>query len=55
MIACDCAWTNDGTNCGENDESYCWNVCCNPNFEPGMKIIFEINYHSAIITFLLQA
>ena len=52
MLVCDCAWTEDGTNCGDNDGSYCWNACCNPEFEPGMKIKVQINDYFAIINIL---
>ena len=49
MLVCDCAWTDDGTNCGDNDGSYCWNACCNTEFEPGIKIKVQINDHFAIV------
>ncbi len=25
---CDCSWTAGGTNCGRDDGSCCWNICC---------------------------
>lgn len=28
MDACDCSWTNGGTQCGIDDGSCCWTACC---------------------------
>lgn len=28
MDKCDCAWTNGGQNCGQDDGSCCWTACC---------------------------
>lgn len=28
MDMCDCAWTNGGQNCGQDDGSCCWTACC---------------------------
>jgi len=28
MDACDCSWTNGGTQCGMDDGSCCWTACC---------------------------
>jgi len=28
MDRCDCAWTNNGANCGRGDGSCCWTACC---------------------------
>ncbi len=28
MDLCDCAWTNNGRNCGRDDGSCCWTACC---------------------------
>jgi len=28
MDNCDCAWTNGGKNCGQDDGSCCWAACC---------------------------
>ncbi|NVB38920.1 endoglucanase [Pseudenhygromyxa sp. WMMC2535] len=28
MDNCDCAWTNGGSSCGEDDGSCCWTACC---------------------------
>jgi hypothetical protein len=28
MDRCDCAWTNNGANCGRDDGSCCWTACC---------------------------
>lgn len=28
MDQCDCAWTNGGANCGQDDGSCCWTACC---------------------------
>ncbi|WP_293263003.1 hypothetical protein [Nannocystis sp.] len=28
MDNCDCAWTNGGKNCGQDDGSCCWTACC---------------------------
>jgi hypothetical protein len=28
---CDCGWTNNNANCGNNDGSRCWSCCCNSN------------------------
>jgi hypothetical protein len=28
--ACDCAWTNGGASCGQDDGSCCWKACCGP-------------------------
>lgn len=28
MDQCDCAWTNNGRNCGRDDGSCCWTACC---------------------------
>jgi hypothetical protein len=28
MDQCDCAWTNNGQNCGQDDGSCCWTACC---------------------------
>ena len=28
MDACDCAWTDGGKNCGQDDGSCCWTACC---------------------------
>ncbi len=28
MDKCDCAWTNNGQNCGQDDGSCCWTACC---------------------------
>lgn len=28
MDNCDCAWTNGGQNCGQDDGSCCWTACC---------------------------
>ncbi|MEE2786052.1 MAG: endoglucanase [Myxococcota bacterium] len=25
---CDCAWTDEGASCGDDDGSCCWDVCC---------------------------
>lgn len=25
---CDCSWTHGGSNCGQDDGSHCWGVCC---------------------------
>ena len=25
---CDCSWTNNKQNCGSDDNSHCWKVCC---------------------------
>ncbi|CAF0921130.1 unnamed protein product [Brachionus calyciflorus] len=25
---CNCSWTNGRRNCGTNDDSRCWKVCC---------------------------
>ena len=34
---CDCAWTNNKQNCGKDDNSHCWKVCCgsSPGPTPG--------------------
>ena len=28
MDMCDCSWTNNGQNCGQDDGSCCWQACC---------------------------
>lgn len=28
MDNCDCAWTNNGQNCGQDDGTCCWTACC---------------------------
>lgn len=31
---CDCSWTHGGSDCGQDDGSHCWSVCCGSGPSP---------------------
>ena len=48
---CDCSWTNqDKSNCGNDDNSYCWAVCCDASYVPGFEYLSHMHkYYCSII------